>query len=52
MFQLTIDDGWLFSPLWFRAFIIWGKKIKHVTERNVANVLGCGFYDYKFNQLF
>lgn len=46
------DDVWLFCLLWFRAFIIRGKKIKHFTEWNTADVLECGFYDYKFNQPF
>ena len=50
IFQLNIDDAWLFSALLFRAFIIWGQMIKHLTKRNSANVPECGFHDYKFNQ--
>lgn len=49
-FQLNIDGAWLFSTLLFRAFIIWGQMIKHLTKWNSANVPECGFHDYKFNQ--
>lgn len=55
IFQLNMDIViWSFSTLWFRTFIIWGKKIKHLTEWNSANVQECGFHDCdcKFNQLF
>lgn len=51
-FQQNTNDVWPFSTLWFRAFIIWGKKIKHLTEWNSANGPECDFYDYKFNQPF
>ena len=50
IFQLNIDDAWLFSTLLFRAFIIWGQMINHLTKWNSANVPECGFHDYKFNQ--
>lgn len=50
--QQNIGDICLFSTFWFRAFIIWGKTMEHLTDWHSANVPECGFYDYKFNQPF